>query len=247
MTEAARPIVSAHRGGRAEAPENTLAAFEYAAALGTPGAECDVHLSGDGVPVVIHDETVDRTTDGIGEVHTLTVAELGALDARSIHTDWPERTGVPTFAEVLEVTKAIGYFEVEVKADDPARIERLVPLLIEEIDAAGAREIVRLISFDAEIVARCKRLAPDMMHSLITPYTTEKEIRQALDLRCDGIAGWVETLSEGFVTAAHEAGLTVTCWTVNEDADFDNMLAWGVDVITTDRPKHMLARLAAAR
>ncbi len=241
------PLISAHRGGRQEAPENTAAAFRYAADLGTPGAECDVRLSGDGVPVVIHDDTVDRTTNGTGAVHTLTVAELGALDARSVHSDWPQGIGVPSFAEVLEVTAGIDYFEVEIKADDTERIERLVPLVIEEIDRAGQREMVRFISFDPDICALCKRLAPDMMNSLITMQTTENEIRQALDLGCDGIAGWVETATEAFVSAAHEAGLKVTCWTVNEDADFDNVLAWGVDVITTDRPKHMLERLAASR
>lgn len=243
MSDTPRPLISAHRGGRAEAPENTVAAFRYAAALGTPGAECDVHLSGDGVPVVIHDDTVDRTTDGTGEIRDLTAAELGQLDARSIHTDWPEPAGVPTFDEVLEVTKDIDYFEVEIKADEPSRIEELAPLLIDAIDRAGMRDRVRFISFDPDICALCRRLAPDMKLSLIVSQTTPAEIDHALELGCDGIAGWVETATEGFVSAAHERGLAVTIWTVNEDADFDNMLAWGVDVITTDRPKHMLERL----
>jgi glycerophosphoryl diester phosphodiesterase len=245
MTEFPRPLISAHRGGRTEAPENTIAAFIYAAALGIPGAECDVHLSADNVPVVIHDATVDRTTGGTGEVAELTAAELAALDARSVHTDWPAPTGVPTFAEVLEATRGIAYFEVEIKSDDPARIERLVPLMIEEIDRAGAREIVRFISFDPDICALCHRLAPDMMLSLLTTPTTEAEIRMALDLGCDGIAGSIETATEKFVEDAHDAGLTVTIWTGNEDEDFENVVAWGADVITTDRPKHMLARLPA--
>lgn len=247
MNESHHPLISAHRGGRAEAPENTVAAFRYAAELGTPGAECDVHLSADGVPVVIHDDTVDRTTNGTGEIRDLTAAELAALDARSIHTDWPEPIGVPTFAEVLEVTKQIEYFEVEIKADEPSRIEELVPLVIDEIDRAGMREKVRFISFDPDICALCHRLAPDMKLSLIVSETTAAEIAHALELGCNGIAGWIETATEGFVAAARERGLAVTIWTVNEDADFDNVLAWGVDVITTDRPKHMLERLAASR
>ena len=245
MTETHRPIVSAHRGGRVEAPENTLAAFRHAVQVGAQGAECDIQLSADDVPVVIHDETVDRTTNGTGEVHTITAGELSRLDARSVHADWPDPAGVPTFAEVLAVAKGLDYFEVEVKANAPERIATVVPKLIDEIDRAGARDTVRFISFDPDIVELCHRLAPDMMLSLITLKTTDMEIQRALDLGCDGIAGDVRTLSRGFVDAAHRAGLTVTCWTVNEDADFDNMLAWGVDVITTDRPKHMLERLAA--
>jgi glycerophosphoryl diester phosphodiesterase len=245
MRDTPRLLISAHRGGRDEAPENTVAAFRYAAALGTPGAECDVHLSGDGVPVVIHDDTVDRTTNGTGEIRDLTAAALGALDARATHTDWPEPAGVPTFAEVLAVTREIDYFEVEIKADEPSRIEALVPLLIDAIDGAGRRGKVRFISFDPDACALCHRLAPDMMLSLLVNETTDVEIAQALELGCDGIAGDVKTATEGFVAAAHERGLTVTIWTVNEDTDFDNMLAWGVDVVTTDRPRHMLARLAA--
>jgi glycerophosphoryl diester phosphodiesterase len=247
MSEYHRPLISAHRGGRAEAPENTVAAFRYAAALGAPGAECDVHLSADGVPVVIHDDTVDRTTNGTGEIRDLTAAELAALDARSVHADWPEPAGVPTLAEVLEVTRAIDYFEVEIKADEPSRIEALVPLVIDEIDRAGMREKVRFISFDPDICALCHRLAPDMKLSLLVNQTTAAEIAKALELGCDGIAGWVETATEGFIAAAHERGLAVTIWTVNEDADFENVLAWGADVITTDRPQHMLERLAVTQ
>ena len=247
MSEFHRPLISAHRGGRAEAPENTVAAFRYAAALGAPGAECDVHLSADGVPVVIHDDTVDRTTNGTGEIRDLTAAELAALDARSVHAAWPEPAGVPTLAEVLEVTRAIDYFEVEIKADEPSRIEALVPLVIDEIERAGMRDKVRFISFDPDICALCHRLAPDMKLSLLVNQTTAAEIAHALELGCDGIAGWVETATEGFIAAAHERGLTVTIWTVNEDADFENVLAWGADVITTDRPQHMLERLAVTQ
>ena len=145
----------------------------------------------------------------------------------------------------MALAPRLDYLEVEVKSDDPARIERLVPLLIEQIDGAGVREKTRFISFDPDIVALCKRLAPDMMNSLLVLQTTEREIQAAIDLGCDGIAGDVRTMTQESVEAAHAAGLKVTCWTVNEDDDFDNMLAWGVDVVTTDRPEHMQARLAA--
>src|SRR5665811_1395029 len=123
-----RPLISASRGGRAEAPENTVAAFEHATELGIPGVECDVRISADDVAVVIHDVTVDRTTNGSGAVHALTAAELAALDARSGFTDWPTRPGVPTFAEVLRVTRTFDHFDVEIKPDAPERIERLIPL-----------------------------------------------------------------------------------------------------------------------
>ena len=245
MSSTTRPIISAHRGGRQEAPENTLDAFQKAADRGIPGAECDVHISADGIPVVIHDDTVDRTTDGTGEVHTLTAEQLGELDARADFNDWPTTPGVPTFAAFLQVARKIDYIEVEIKPDAPERIERLVPLLIEEIDRAELRKLVRFISFDPDIVALCHRLAPDIALSLLTLQTTPREIQLALDLGCNGIAGDVRTLTREFTDAAHNAGLLVTCWTVNSDEDFANMLNWGVDVVTADRPTHMKELLAA--
>jgi glycerophosphoryl diester phosphodiesterase len=245
MHDTPRSLISAHRGGRDEAPENTLAAFERARDLGIPGIECDVRLSADGVPVIIHDDTVDRTTNGTGEVHTLTVEQLARLDARASHHDWPSTPHVPTFAELMGLAEGFDYFEVEIKPDAPERAERIVPLLLAEVDRAGAREKVRFISFDPAIVALCRKLAADMMNSLIVRQTTEKEIQAALDLGCDGISGPVKTLTEPFVATAHEAGLKVTCWTANTDEDVDNMLAWNVDVIITAYPEYIRDRLAA--
>lgn len=232
----ARPLISAHRGGRHEAPENTVAAFARAAELGFHGAECDVQISADNVAVVIHDDTVDRTTNGTGEVHTLTSTELAALDARAGFSDWPTRPGVPTFAEVLQVAHAIDYVEVEIKPDAPERIERLVPRLIDDIDAADARSIVKFISFDPEILERCYQLAPDIPMALIGLFGNPADIQTAIDLHCNSIAGSVSHLTQAVVTAAHHAGLSVTCWTVNTAEDFANMLAWDIDVVTTDRP-----------
>ncbi len=105
--------IYAHRGVSAEIPENTLAAFHRALELGAEGIELDVHLSADGVPVVIHDQTVDRTTDGSGAVHEMTVAELQAFDAGG-----GER--IPTLADVLDLVEDKLHVDIEVKADRAA-------------------------------------------------------------------------------------------------------------------------------
>lgn len=243
----AAPLISAHRGGRQEAPENTVAAFQRAVALDISGAECDVHLSADAIPVVIHDGTVDRTTNGTGEVHTMTAAELAALDARDGFPDWPERTGIPTFAEVLQVARAFDTFAVEIKPDAPERIDTLVPLLLDDIDAAGARDTVAFISFDPGILEVCHRLAPGIPLALLTLETTPKEIQAAIDLGCTDIGSDVRTLTRESIDVAHEAGLRVTAWTVNAADDFARLCDWGVDAVTTDRPTHMRTLLQARR
>lgn len=231
------PLISAHRGGRHEAPENTVAAFARAAELGFRGAECDVRLSADNVAVVIHDATVDRTTGASGEVHTFTATELGTLDARADFPDWPTRPGIPTFAEVLKVFRSIDYVEVEVKRDNPGRIAKLVPQLISDIDAAGIRDMIKFISFEPDNLRVCHEHAPDIPMALLGDFDTPAEVQTAIDLHCTSIAGDVDHLTQEVVDAAHDAGLDVTCWTVNTAEEFANILPWGVDVITTDRPR----------
>src|SRR5665811_972614 len=230
----ARPLISAHRGGRHEAPENTVAAFARAAELGFRGAECDVHLSADDIAVVIHDDTVDRTTNGSGEVHTFTAAELGELDARATFPDWPARPGVPTFADTLQIFRSVDY--VEVKSDAPERIAELVPQLISDIDDAGVRNIIKFISFDPDNLRVCHELAPDIPIALLGDFGAPAEVQTAIDLKCASIAGDVDHLTREVVDVAHEAGLDVTCWTVNTAEEFANMVEWGVDIVTTDRP-----------
>jgi glycerophosphoryl diester phosphodiesterase len=234
-----RPLISAHRGGRAEAPENTAAAFARAAEMGIPGAECDVRISGDSVAMVIHDATVDRTTGSSGQVRLMTAAELGDLDARAESPDWPTPVAVPTFAEVAQIAREIEYFEVEIKADANERIERLIPLLIEDIDSTEIRDIVKFISFEPGILELCYELAPDIPMALVGVFGSETNIQAAIDLHCNSIAASVSHLNQDVVNAAHQAGLSVTCWTVNTAEDFANMVDWGVDVVTTDRPTMM--------
>lgn len=110
-----------HRGARNEAPENTIAGFTYAVELGLQAVELDVRLARDGQLVVIHDATVDRTTDRNGRVGDFTAPELGGMDARAAHPEWPERCGIPTLTDVLDVVGHLPRLLVEIKADRPGR------------------------------------------------------------------------------------------------------------------------------
>src|SRR5690606_24791471 len=118
-------IVS-HRGAAFEAPENTIPGFEHALRLGMTTVEFDVHITADDQLVVIHDATVDRTTNGTGAVNQMTLSELQALDARAIHTDWPEPCRIPTFEETLRALAGMPNMEVEIKSDTPENMRRVV-------------------------------------------------------------------------------------------------------------------------
>src|SRR5258707_7534472 len=161
------PLVIAHRGDSAHRPENTLAAFASALEIGAAIAEFDVHLTRDGEVVVIHDATLDRTTNGRGAVRSLTLAEI-----RRFSAGYPGRFGstyagerVPTLGEVLGLLRDRAQAMIEIKPDavtDDAEggIEAHV---VEEVRKAGMEKEVALISFERRALLRCRTLAPEIL------------------------------------------------------------------------------------
>lgn len=250
--------VFAHRGGAALAPENTLAAFDRALACGVDGFELDVRLSRDGVVVVHHDATVDRTTSGRGAVADLTADELSHLDAGyhfSVAGSYPFRgrgVGVPRLREVLERYPDVPLI-IEFKADD----DRLAERTIADIEAAGAAGRVALASFEHRVIEAARRLAPGIPTSAST-----REVRGLLWRARFGATvrrppyrlvqvpetrGTTRIVSPRFVRAAHRAGLAVQVWTVDRVADIHRLLDWGVDAVITDRPDLAVGVVAARR
>lgn len=148
----ARPLAIAHRGDSAHQPESTLAAFQSAIDAGADWLEMDVQMSSDGHLVVIHDTTVDRTTNGSGRVADLNLAQLQALDAGNGEQ-------IPTFAQVLEVASAVG-IGVMPEAKSPALYPGLEMKIIETLDAAGYRGQAVVQSFDENSLARLAEIDP---------------------------------------------------------------------------------------
>jgi glycerophosphoryl diester phosphodiesterase len=223
-----RPLVFAHRGGAGLAPENTLAAFDNGTALGADGIELDVHLSRDGVVMVHHDRTLDRTTALRGPIAARDAGEL-------------QRAGVPTLAHVLaryRDTRVI----VELKVNHP----NLAAAAVDAIRRAGAVERVCVGSFGLGVLRAVRALEPAMATS-----AAREEVRWALyrsrcrwpvsRTRYDGyqvpeLAGRTRVVSPRFVDDAHRAALGVQVWTVDTEADARRLLDWGVDALITDRP-----------
>ena len=228
--------VWAHRGASGYAPENTLPAFELALEQGADGVEFDVQLSSDGTPVVIHDETLGRTTDGAGRVVDHTLAELQLLDASNGMPEYAG-TGLPTMDEVLDLlAPAELRINVELKNSEEAYpgLEQKVLAAVRERGLAGR---VVLSSFSDDSVQRLHEFAPDL--ELATLYT-RPELRPWRTARRLGARAIhppaALVLGRPWVYRAHALGLAVRPWIVNSEAQLARMFRWRVDAVFTDTP-----------
>jgi glycerophosphoryl diester phosphodiesterase len=239
-----RPAVVAHRGHSAVAPENTLAAVAAARRARADWIEVDVRTSTDGVPVVIHDRTVDRTTGGTGAVAELTAAQLTALDAGS----WFSADGfggepVPTFAGVLDdMRRRGGRLLVEIKRpQSPAGVAALIAMIRE----CRLTRRVMVQSFDPAIVAAAREAAPELPRALLTDGLHEDPVNVCREVGARAYHPTVEDVlaNPGVVDELHAAGLAVMVWTANEDALWPALSAASVDGIITDRAGDLRGRL----
>jgi glycerophosphoryl diester phosphodiesterase len=249
------PLVVAHRGASAEQPENTLRAFEAAVALGADAVEFDVRMSADGHAVVVHDPAVDRTTDGHGLVRDLTLAELKGLRVRSTHAGDQEE--IPTLDETLALLSGRVAIDVEIKnipgePDHDAERQDVVEATLRALDGEGFSGAVLISSFNPSSIAHARAAAPDVPTGLLS--VQAMPVADALRLATEGGHGWVlpaaRSVLEGgseLVAAAHEAGLRVGTWIVDDVDDAARLTAWGLDAVATNDPRAIAPAVAAAR
>jgi len=231
------PQIEAHRGDSTNAPENTLAAFAKAIGLGVPWIELDVHPAKDGTLVVIHDDTVDRTTTGSGAVCDLAVDELLRLDAGAKFA--PAFTGerIPRLKDVLElVAPTTTRLNVEVKASPPGTdVPRAVVDLLH--DFGKQREYV-VSSFDLNCLLDVRALDPGITLALIG--NGPAILPRAEEHRLPWIHGNHTTVTGEIVDCAHAQGISVNVWTVDEPETYAAWQALGVDKLCTNRPCSMM-------
>ncbi len=238
--------IAGHRGARGEAPENTLPGFRHAIALGLESVELDVQLSADGVPVVIHDDTVDRTTDGHGLVRSMTLFELQQLDARADFSDWPEPCQIPTLAEVFAVLGDVVDITVEIKSDPGTDLERLVPRVIETIVEHDRLSNVTITSFDPAALAIAQHFLPHGRRGLTGLWNHPDELIRALELGCCRADVSVHAANSDVAAAASAAGLRVMVWTVNTPEELARALTLAPDLICTDVPTSLASLCPSA-
>jgi glycerophosphoryl diester phosphodiesterase len=229
-------FIASHRGGGATAPENTLPAISAALAAGFDYVEVDVALTADRHPVLMHDATVDRTTDGHGRLAALTLAQVKALDAGSWFDPAYAGTPVPTFAEFLDVLAASGHRAlIELKGRwDAADVEAAVG----ELTARGLERRVAVSSFDARTLAMAGSASRVLPRLFILRQLPDDVVRAATEARVRGLIIARRALLERpeMVEELHAAGIRVVVYTLNSDTQWDAVTALGVDGIVTDDP-----------
>ncbi|WP_324659150.1 glycerophosphodiester phosphodiesterase [Bacillus cereus] len=231
-----KPLIFAHRGVKGTHPENTMIAFQEAERIGAHGIELDVHLSKDGELVVIHDETVDRTTNGVGLVSEKTVEELQLLDAGSYKDPSFHEAKIPTLREVfiwLSTTNLQLNIELKTDVIHYPNIEEKAVALVREYHLSN--QIV-FSSFNHDSVSLLAEIAPEIPRAILYDTPLADPISEAKHREASGLHPNFQLLTKEFVQLAQEQGYVFRPYTINEYKDLQTMINYGVDVIITDWP-----------
>ncbi|MBK7298965.1 MAG: glycerophosphodiester phosphodiesterase [Moraxellaceae bacterium] len=232
-----------HRGAKGEAPENTLSGFRYLMAMGLRQVEFDIHVSADGQLIVIHDKTLERTTNGIGFIKNKTQAVLASLDAcHTLFPQWPDNDGVPSLADVLTLLKDFDHLQLEVKtesAEDCMIVAEQLPALWQ---AFGSRAVTT--SFNIDYLRLMQQTQPQIPRGLLVEeYFQGDIISLAQSLGCKLIAPHHQLLHLDLIQQAHQHGLMVSTWTVNQTQRMIDLQNMGLDSLITDYPSLALKTL----
>ncbi len=239
-----RPLVLAHRGGRDEAPENAAESFADALRCGIRGAETDVHLTADGRLVIMHDNSVTRTTGAQGVVEEM---ELEAITALAIQGSDCHVPSLEKFLEVYAGRSGV-YVELEMKTGsafyDDEHLEKYCRLLCGTTRDALLDGTYIFTSFQSRTLALVRRLFPDAPTALIMcgPMTEEK-LAEAIAIGCNGISPQIPT-DPAFVEKAHAAGLLVNLWCSDTPELYREAQVKGADFSTSNKPRMILNSLA---
>jgi glycerophosphoryl diester phosphodiesterase len=231
----------AHRGARREAPENTLPAFELAVAQGAEGIEFDVQLTADGCAVVIHDETVERTTDGNGPVRGFTLVQLQGLDASAGMAAFAG-VRIPTLADTLALLAPTGLvLNIELK-NSVENYPGLEEQVLAAVAAHGIADRVVLSTFNHYSLKKLQALGATSELGMLYTDPLYKPWRYAVRLGVAAIHPPARlVLGRGYVRRSHQAGLAVRPWVVNSERRLARMFRLGVDAVFTDVPGFALA------
>lgn len=233
----------AHRGATAYSPENTIAAFDLAVDMKADYIEIDVQRSKDGELVLIHDTTVDRTTDGTGKVGDLTLEQLRSLDAGSWKGEQFAGEPIPTFEEILDLYRGKVGILIELKAPElyPGIEEQVAAALIERNLDKPQNEKIIIQSFNFESIKKMDQLLPQVPIGVLTSNRadTTLEALQEFSTYADWFNPSYGIVTEELVNQVHSLGMQIGSWTVRSQEAADFLFEMGVDAIISDYPDYV--------
>lgn len=235
------PPIIGHRGACGHAPENTLASIRQAAALGVGWVEFDTRLTRDCEAVLMHDDTLDRTSDGSGMVAQSDWAKLRTLDAGAWYGTAFSGVRIPSLRQAITVLAELGLgADVEIKPgpdpEDPTgRI--VAELLRAEWPAALPTPLIS--SFDAQSLSAARNAAPDIPRALVVSTMPNDWLEQLVELGCNALRCNHEQLTIGQAQGVRDAGFALRCFTVNQTERAATLYGWGVEAVITDYPERM--------
>lgn len=241
LTKLNRPFVVAHRGSSAVTPENTHASFKQAMIDGADAIEIDVQLTKDGEVVVIHDASVNRTTDGKGKVCNMTLPELKKLDAGSWFDKKYSMEKIPTLEEVFKITQGHIGINIEVKSISNKKNDyTIINPLLKIIDKYRMSKIVLLSSFNHSIIKKIKTIKSDLFTGVIYSPAYCLFKKPSLITSRAGADFFVcnnNYLSKKMVNDAHQRGISVGTYVINSEKSLKKAMEFKVDCIVTDNPR----------
>jgi glycerophosphoryl diester phosphodiesterase len=240
-------LVIAHRGFSGQAPENTLIAFKNAMDLGCDMIELDIHLSKDREVVVMHDDTLNRTTTGQGRIADFTLNELKKLDAGSWLGAQFSDERIPTLKEVLKLSKDKIPVNIEIKHSKEGKypIEELAEKALKEVKEVGMINQVNFFSFNSIALKRIRDKEPKAWVTLLyhEAWKFPRDITKGEDYPILGLRD--KHLTKEGIAQSHQQGLQVYVWTVDAPEEMEKFINWGVDGIITNHPDRLIKILKA--
>lgn len=229
------PYIGGHRGAAGYYPENTMLSFQKAVEMGADIIELDVHLSKDGVPVIIHNHTLDETTSGQGIVADHTLQQLKQLDAGSWFSEQYAGLQIPTLEEVLLWAKGRTWVSIELK-QTPHYYKGLEEAVVRVIEATETIDDVQVMSSDHHAVKKVKDLNGNLMTGMICHCKLYDPVGVAKEIKVDILNTAWPFLSKEIVERVHRGGIIVYGGLTNDPEKWLMMQEWGIDMVDTDKP-----------
>ena len=239
LTSITQPVIFAHRGASAHAPENTLAAFELAVAQQADAIELDVKLSSDGHAVVIHDPSVDRTTGSHGRVKDLSLKQLKALDAGRSFSEKYTGERIPTLEEVFEAVGKRIFINVELTNYNTPR-DHLVETVCMLVKRFGMQKRVMFSSFFASNLSKARAYLPEVPRGLLALHGLPGVWARSFGFvfgKYQALHPYLKDVTPEQVQRVHRLNRRIHVWTVNAAEDMRRLFHWGVDAIFSDDPQ----------